>query len=118
MSKSPVLFPLSNATHESAYTFFVYKKVRLKWSKSEENLKKVTRFNFQNLVFRRYCMQNVNDGIQIRVCNINNECFTHCSQFISVKAKKNLRKSQAQFREKLRKLRLRQNDTFLLKKDM
>ena len=29
--------------------------------------------------------------------------------------KKTLRKSQAQFREKLRKLRLRQNDSFLIK---
>ena len=42
--------------------------------------------------------------------------YTISSQFISVKAKKNLRKSQAQFREKLRKLRLRQNNNFLIKK--
>ena len=40
----------------------------------------------------------------------------HISQLISVKVKKNLRKSQAQFRDKLRKLRLRQNDGFLIKK--
>ena len=46
----------------------------------------------------------------------NNECLTHFSQFMSEKAKKNLRKSQAQFREKLRKLRLRQNNNFLIKK--
>ena len=32
--------------------------------------------------------------------------------------KKNLRKSQAQFREKLRKLRLRQNIDFLIKKNV
>ena len=40
----------------------------------------------------------------------------HSSQFISIKVKKNLRQSQAQFREKLRKLRLRQNNDFLIKK--
>ena len=51
----------------------------------------------------------------MRVCNINNESVNHFSQFISVKVKKNLRKSQAQFREKLRKLRLRQNGGFLIK---
>ena len=47
---------------------------------------------------------------------IINESINHYSQFISVKAKKNLRKSEAQFREKLRKLRLRQNNDFLIKK--
>ena len=35
---------------------------------------------------------------------------------MSEKVKKNLRISQAQFREKLRKLRLRQNYSFLIKK--
>ena len=45
-----------------------------------------------------------------------NESLNHFSQFISVKVKKNLRKSEAQFREKLRKLRLRQNNGFLIKK--
>ena len=47
---------------------------------------------------------------KIQVYTINNESVNHSSQFISVKIKKNLRKSQAQFREKLRKLRLRQNE--------
>ena len=37
-------------------------------------------------------------------------------QFISAKVKKHLRKSQAQFRKKLRKLRLRQNNDVLIKK--
>ena len=46
---------------------------------------------------------------------INNESVNHFGQFISVKVKNNLRKSEAQFREKLRKLRLRQNDGFLIK---
>ena len=70
----------------------------------------------QKSVFRHYCIQNVKDGIQIQVYNIMNESVNHSSQFISVKVKKNLRKSQAQFREKLRKLRLRQNTGFLIKK--
>ena len=65
---------------------------------------------------RRYCLQNVKDGIQIPVYNINNEILNHCSQLISEKVKKNLRKSEAQFREMLRKLRLRQNNDFLIKK--
>ena len=56
------------------------------------------------------------DGSPIQVYNIINESVNHFSQFISVKVKKNLRKSQAQFREKLRKLRLRQNKGFLIKK--
>ena len=49
----------------------------------------------------------------MQICNINNESVNHFSQFISEEVKKNLRKSQAQFREKLRKLRLRQNNGFL-----
>ena len=67
-------------------------------------------------MFRRYCIRHGKDGIQIQVCNINNERVNRFSQSISVKVKKNLRKSQAQFREKLRKSRLRQNDGFLVKK--
>ena len=68
------------------------------------------------MVFRRYCIQNVKDGIQIQVYNIVNEILNHSSQFISVEVKKNLRIFQAQFREKLRKLRLRQDNDFLIKK--
>ena len=63
----------------------------------------------QKSIFRLYCIQNFKDGIQIQAYNSNNECLIHFSQFIAEKVKKNLRKSQAQFREKLRKLRLRQN---------
>ena len=59
----------------------------------------------QKLIFHRYCIQNVKHGIQIQVYNINNESVNHFSQFISVKVKENWRKSQAQFREKFRKLR-------------
>jgi len=67
-------------------------------------------------IFRHYCIQNVTDEIQIQVYNINNENVNHFSQLISAKVKKTLRKSQAQFREKLRKLRLRQIYGFLIKK--
>ena len=56
------------------------------------------------------------NGIQIQVYNINNESVNHFSQFVSVTVKKKLRKFYAQFREKLRKLRLRQNNYFLIKK--
>ena len=56
------------------------------------------------------------DGIQIQVYHITNESVNHSSQFTSLKVKKNLRESQVQFREKLRKLRLRQNIGFLIKK--
>ena len=69
-------------------------------------------------MFRFYCIQKAKDGIQIKVFNINNESVSQFSQFISVKVKKNLRKSQAQFWEKLRKLKCRQNDDFLIKKNV
>ena len=69
----------------------------------------------QKSIFHRYCIQSAKDGIQIQVYNINNESINHFSQFASVKVKKNLRKSQAQFGEKLRKLRLKQNVGFLIK---
>ena len=69
-------------------------------------------------MFPHYSIQKVKDGIQIQVHNINNKSVNHFSQFILVHVKKHLRKSQAQFREKLRKLRLRQNDGFLIKKNV
>ena len=84
---------------------------------SEENheaqFPKCSVFIDQNSTCCHYCIQNVKDEIQIQVYNVNNESLNHFSQFISVKAKRNLRKSQALFREKLRKLRLRQNNGFL-----
>ena len=43
-----------------------------------------------------------------KVYNIIKESLNHSSQFTSVKVMKKLRKSQAQFREMLIKLRLRQ----------
>ena len=55
-------------------------------------------------MFRLHCIEYIKDGIQIVVYNIKNESINHLSQFISVKVKKNLRKSQAQVREKLKKI--------------
>ena len=49
---------------------------------------------------------------------IINESVNHSSQVISVKVKKNLRKFQAQFGELLRILRLKQNNDFLIKKNV
>ena len=49
---------------------------------------------------------------------INNESVIHFNQFISEKVKKILKKSQVRFPEKLRKLRLQQNDGFLTKKNV
>ena len=76
----------------------------------------VTCFLGQKSVFRRCSIQNVKDGIQIQVYNINNESVNQYNLFISVKVKKHLRKSQTPFREKLRKLKLRQNNDFIIKK--
>ena len=39
----------------------------------------------QKSMYGSYCLPNVKDGIQIQVYNINNECVTHCRQFISIK---------------------------------
>ena len=46
---------------------------------------KLSVFIGQKSAFRRYCIQNVKDGIQIHVYNINNESVSHSSQFILVK---------------------------------
>ena len=61
--------------------------MKFKSSKSEENRKKNHEAQFPKLsvfigkksVFRRYCMQNVKDGIQIQVYNTMNECLNHFS---------------------------------------
>ena len=66
--------------------------MKLKCSKSVENhgaqFPEFNVFIGQNSIFRRYCIQNVKDGIQIQVCNLNNESANHFSQFIVVKVKK------------------------------
>ena len=82
----------------------------------EAQFLKYSVFIGQKSVFCHCCNQNIEDGIQTQVYNIINESVNLSSQFISVKVKKNLRKSQAQFREKLRKLRRRHNSGFLIKK--
>ena len=53
---------------------------------------------------------------QIRAYTIKKENVAHFSQYISVKVKEGLGNSEAEFREKLRKLMLRQNIDFLIKK--
>ena len=105
------------------HVFFYKKKVYI----NRQNLEKIVRKSWgwiskikcyhkqKKSVFHRYCIQNVKDGIHIHVYNSINHSLNHYSQVISVKVKKNLRKSQAQFREKLRKLRLRENNDFLIK---
>ena len=86
--------------------------------KSWARFPKFSVFISQKSIFRRYCIQNVKDRIQIQVYNINNDTANHFSQFILVKVKKNLRNSQAQFWTKLRKLRLRQNEGFLIQRNL
>ena len=58
----------------------------------EAQFPKFSVFIGQKSIFRHYCIQNIKDGIQIQVYNINNVSVNHFSQFISVKVKKNLRK--------------------------
>ena len=84
--------------------------------KSRGSISKIECFYSPEIYISSLLHQNVKDGIQIQIYNIDNECLTQFSQFISEKVKKNLRKCQAQFHEKLRKLKLKQNDGFLIKK--
>ena len=95
--------------------------MRLKWPNSKDNLNKaqfikVSIFGGQKFTLRHYYIQNVKNGIQIRVYKINKESVPHFRQLISVNVTKILRKSHAQFRGKLRKLKVRQNDGFLTKR--
>ena len=57
--------------------------------------------------------------LKMEVYRINNESLTHLSQFISVKVKKKLRKSQAHFQESILNIgwivMLTQNDILLTK---
>ena len=87
----------------------------------------------QKSIFRRYCIQNVKDGIQVQAYNIYYESVNHFSHVISVKFKKNLRKSKAKSREvfhakapkrneakkisgKVKKIQAQAKDGFLIKK--
>ena len=49
----------------------------------EAQFTKLSIFIVQKLIIRHYCIQNVKDGIQTEVYNINNECIAHFSQFMS-----------------------------------
>ena len=64
-----------------------FKRLKLKkiLRKSRGSVSKIKCFIDQKLIFRHYCIQNVKDEIQIQVFNINNECLTHFSQFITEK---------------------------------
>ena len=73
------------------------KILRRSYENGEAEFPKFCVFIGQSSIFRRCCIQNFKDGIQIQVDNINNESVNHFSQFISVKVKKNLRKSQVNF---------------------
>ena len=92
--------------------------MKLTWPKSKDNLNKaqfikVSILGSQKFTLCHYYIQNVKNGIQIRVYKINKESVPHFRQLISVKVNKILRKSHAKFREKLRELKVRQNDGFL-----
>jgi len=83
-----------------------------------------TRLNFQTSLFSFAKTQNytiitfkmLKMEFKFKYTWSTKESATHCSQFISAKVKKLLRKSQVEILEKLRKLRLRQNESFLFKK--
>ena len=107
--------------------FFIRKKFIRKWGSNRQNLKKIVRKS-RGSISKIKCFYRPKIGISSLLhskCqrwnsnssySINNESVSHSSQFISVKVRKNLRKSQAQYLEMLRKLRLRQNNDFLIKK--
>ena len=60
------------------------KIVRKLYENHEAQFPKLNVFIGEKLVCRRYCIQNVKDGIRIQVCSINNESVNQFNQFISV----------------------------------
>ena len=74
---------IKQASTRLFYKEKVYKKMRLKWPKSEENLKakypKLSVFVGQKSILHHYYIQNVKGGIQIRVYTIKKESTTHFS---------------------------------------
>ena len=72
-------------------------------------------FAGQKSMLRHYCIQNVKERVYIQICNIGKGRVSHFSQFVLVKVRKILRKFQAQLRETLRRLKLRENDGFLIR---
>ena len=118
----------SHASFKHARFVFGRKKFIRKWGSNCQNLKKIVRksrgsisklqcFYRPKISISSLLHSNVKDGFQIQVYNIINESVNHSSQFISVKVRKNLRKSHAHFREMQRKLRLRQNNDFLIRQN-
>ena len=95
--------------------------MRLLWTKSEENRKKTQesmpkiKYFWSKIDTTSLSHSTIKDGIQIQAYKTNKESTTHFRNFTSTKVKKLLRKSKTRFREKLRKLRFRQNDGFLKK---
>ena len=75
------------------------KILRISNENHEAHFPKFNAFIGQKSIFHRYCIQNVKDGIQIQVYDIDIESVSHITQFISVKVKYNWRKSQFQFQE-------------------
>ena len=92
------------------------KIIRKSYENYEAQFPKLRIFIGQKSIFQHYYIQDIKDGIQIRVYTINKESVVHFASLFHLKVKKNLRKSQAQFREKLRKSRPIQKDGFLIVK--
>ena len=63
------------------------KSIRMSWESHEAHFPKISVFIWPNLMLRHYFIQNVIDGIQIRINIINNESVNHFSQFILIKVK-------------------------------
>ena len=79
-------------------------------------MSKLRYFSCQKSILRHYYIQNIKDRTKIRVHKIKKRRVTRFSQFTSVTVNETLRKYQAQFREKLGRLRLRQKRGFLIEK--
>ena len=99
-------------------------KLWLKLSKSEENLKTITKVTFQSLVF---CLPEVDNTsllhskmlkieFKFEYIKINKEMVTSFTQVIPVNVKLISRESPDQFQEKLRQLKLEQKSGFLASK--
>ena len=65
-----------------------------------------------------YYIQNVKDGIQIGAYKTNKESVAHFRQFISVKVKETLRKLEAQFSGKIKKIEAQEKCWFSYKKNV
>ena len=77
---------------------------------------KVNVFVGRNSILRHHHIQNITHGIQFPVYKINKESVAYFSQFISVKVKTFLRKSQAQFSRKVKKTEAQEKCRFSYKK--